>query len=87
MQTIDDLRSEIQSFENEIAKLKQDLIIVGGYFLELASINDPSATATSFQVDRAPAIQEIKNAIAELTARLALKKVQLEELEKQQVEQ
>ena len=87
MQQINDLKQEIKGFETEIAKLKQELTIIGGYTLELATSNDPSEIAKSFRleaqkiVDRAPAIQGIKNAIAELTSRLNQKQSQLQDLE------
>lgn len=93
MQKIDDLRSEIKAFEDEIRKLQQELTVVGGFTMQLATSNAPSEIAKSIRteaqqvLERAPAIQGLKNAISELMAQLAQKKAQLEQLEVEQLKQ
>lgn len=87
MQQIDDLKQEIQSFEAEIAKLQQELTVVGGFTMQLATSNAPSEIAKSIRADaqqvleRQPAIKGLRDAIAELTSRLNQKQSQLQELE------
>jgi len=94
MQQIDDLRLEIESFEAEISSLQKELALVGGKTLELAtSENSANAISKSIRseaqrvIEQQPVLQGIRNAIAELNSRLQPKKLQLGELEAQELRQ
>lgn len=93
MQQIDDLRSEIKAFEDEIGKLEQELGVVGGRTLQLATSTDPSAIATAVReqaqqvVERQPILKGIRDAIAELTSHLVQKQAQLDQLAAQQLKE
>ena len=84
MQQIDDLKQEIKSFEAEITKLEQELTVVGGFTMQLATSNAPSEIAKSIRteaqqvLERQPAIKGLRDAIAELTSRLNQKQSQLQ---------
>lgn len=87
MQQIEALRQEIQSYEDEIRKLQQELAAAGGRTLELATSADPSSIATAVReqaqqvIEQQPVLKGLKDAIAELSSRLQQKKAQLQELE------
>ncbi|WP_009630209.1 hypothetical protein [Synechocystis sp. PCC 7509] len=92
MQKIDELRQEIKAFEVEITKLQAELLAASQIAPPMQS-NSPEAIANAFRSaavvthERIADVQGIRNAIAELTARLAQKKSQFEELEVQQLKQ
>ncbi|MBA2748626.1 MAG: hypothetical protein H0U45_07750 [Tatlockia sp.] len=92
MQQIDDLRLEIKSFEFEIQKLQQELS-ANSQIAPKAVSNSPEAIAAAFRsaavatTERIADVQGIRGAIAELTDRLQPKKIQLGELEAQELKQ
>jgi hypothetical protein len=90
---IDELRQEIKSFEIEIEKLQQQLVVAGGRTLQLATGNSPSDISQFVQaeakriVDNQPVLRGLKDAIVELNNRLAQKKVEFQELEAVELKQ
>lgn len=91
---IEQLRQEIESFEAEISSLEKELAAVGGRTLQLAS-GESNATTISKTIrseaqrviEQQSIVQGLRNAIAELNSRLQPKKIQLGELEAQQLRQ
>jgi hypothetical protein len=92
MYKIDELRLEIKSFEDEIAKLKQELNAASqvaprmesGSAIDISNAYRVAAVATH---ERIADVQAIRGAIAELNSRLTQKQTQFEELQRERQKQ
>ncbi|MGL4621485.1 MAG: hypothetical protein ACRCZS_20900 [Chroococcidiopsis sp.] len=92
MTEIQRLTNEIESYQQELTKLKTELSAASQVIPKVqsdsaADISSAFRAAAVATHERASDIQGIRNAIAELTTRLNQKQIQFEELEKEQQKQ